>query len=53
MVVFGGRAYDNTAGAHAGRGDMSVFSFLDEDVGGLKFVTVNTTAFRRRHGRSR
>ena len=33
VVVFGGRAYDNTADAHAGRDDMSVFSFLDgEDV---------------------
>ena len=35
VVVFGGRAYDNTADAHAGRDDMSMFSFLDEDVGGL------------------
>ena len=31
VVVFGGRAYDNTADAHAGRDDMSVFSFLDGD----------------------
>ena len=31
VVVFGGRAYDNTADAHAGRDDMSVFSFLDDE----------------------
>ena len=39
-VVFGGRAYDNTADAHAGRDGMSVFSFLDEDVGGLSNLSL-------------
>ena len=40
VVVFGGRAYDNTADAHAGRDDMSVFSFLDEDVGGFSNLSL-------------